>query len=68
MTKMTSDEWEQAMACLACGLAGTTPPDDTGGGPRFVKVGGRVAYRRRDLERWLDARTYARTHEPAEAS
>jgi excisionase family DNA binding protein len=36
-----------------------------GGGPRFVKVGSRVRYRRRDLERWLDTRSYRRTHERA---
>lgn len=24
---MTSETHEQAMACLGCGLAGTTPPD-----------------------------------------
>jgi len=26
-------------------------------GPPFVKVGGRIAYRRRDLESWLEFRT-----------
>jgi predicted site-specific integrase-resolvase len=28
----------------------------TGGGPVYIKVGGRVRYRRRDLEVWIDAR------------
>ena len=28
-----------------------------GRGPRFVKIGWRVAYRGRDLNDWLDART-----------
>ncbi len=28
-----------------------------GGGPVFVKVGGRVYYRPRDLSDWLDGRT-----------
>jgi len=32
----------------------------TGQGPAFVKVGHKVAYRRRDYRAWLDART--RTH------
>jgi predicted DNA-binding transcriptional regulator AlpA len=29
----------------------------TGEGPRFIKVGARVAYRMSDLSAWLDART-----------
>jgi len=35
-----------------------------GGGPKFVKVSARsVRYRRRDLLRWIDARTVSNTSE-----
>jgi predicted DNA-binding transcriptional regulator AlpA len=34
-----------------------------GGGPPFCKLGGRVLYRLKDLDRWLDARTVRSTHE-----
>jgi excisionase family DNA binding protein len=29
-----------------------------GGGPRFVKVGRHVRYRRADVERWLEVNTH----------
>ena len=35
----------------------------TGGGPRFVKVGRRVLYRREDLDRFLEERTVSSTSE-----
>ena len=31
-----------------------------GQGPRYVKVGSRVRYRRRDVDRWLDKRVRGR--------
>jgi predicted DNA-binding transcriptional regulator AlpA len=34
-----------------------------GAGPPFVKLGGRVFYRLKDLERWLEARTVRSTAE-----
>ncbi len=34
-----------------------------GRGPRFVKLGGAVRYRRQDLEDWLDSRVYCNTTE-----
>lgn len=35
-----------------------------GNGPRFVKVGSRVLYRRSDVTAWLDENTKTRTDEP----
>jgi predicted DNA-binding transcriptional regulator AlpA len=35
----------------------------TGAGPRFIKLGHRVAYRQSDVERWLDERTRTHTHD-----
>lgn len=35
----------------------------TGTGPRFVKAGRRVLYRRSDLEVWADANTFSSTAE-----
>ena len=32
-----------------------------GGGPRYVKAGRRVLYRRSDVEDWLDARSFEST-------
>jgi len=34
-----------------------------GGGPRFVKLGRRVMYRRGDVRRWIDQQTKSFTHE-----
>jgi excisionase family DNA binding protein len=36
----------------------------TAGGPRYIKVGGRVRYRRSDLEAWLDTRRRTSTSDP----
>jgi hypothetical protein len=33
----------------------------TGKGPRFIRVGKKIAYRRSDLEAWLDGQTYSNT-------
>jgi len=35
----------------------------SGGGPRFVRVGRRVRYRLRDLQKWIDERTFGSTAE-----
>ena len=35
----------------------------TGTGPRFVKLGRRVLYRRADLDAWAEAHTYFSTSE-----
>jgi len=32
-----------------------------GGGPRFVKLGKRVAYRRADLEAWINSNSHSHT-------
>lgn len=34
-----------------------------GGGPRYIKMGRAVRYRRGDLERWLDERAVSNTSE-----
>lgn len=39
-------------------------PDRHGAGPRFVKVGRLVRYRRADLESWLAANAHDRTPMP----
>jgi hypothetical protein len=39
-----------------------------GGGPRFIKVGRRVVYRRRDLDAWLTARERSSTSDPGVAA
>lgn len=39
-----------------------------GTGPAFVKVGGRIAYRVRDVEAWLDGRRVRSTSEPLAAA
>jgi hypothetical protein len=35
-----------------------------GFGPPFIKVGHRVVYRQRDVDRWLDEQTRRHTHDP----
>jgi len=35
----------------------------SGGGPRFVRVGRRVRYRLRDLQQWVDVRTFGSSAE-----
>ena len=40
----------------------------SGKGPRFVKLGSRVAYRISDLEEWLDAQTRMSTSDPGHAA
>jgi hypothetical protein len=39
-----------------------------GGGPRFLKIGRRVIYRRRDLDNWLAARERASTSDRGKAA
>jgi excisionase family DNA binding protein len=39
-----------------------------GGGPRMLKLGSRVVYRRRDLDAWLGARERASTSDRGGAS
>jgi excisionase family DNA binding protein len=39
-----------------------------GGGPRMLKLGSRVVYRRRDLDTWLAARERASTSDRGEAA
>lgn len=39
-----------------------------GGGPRMLKLGARVLYRRRDLDSWLAARERASTSDRGEAA
>jgi predicted DNA-binding transcriptional regulator AlpA len=35
-----------------------------GSGPKFIKLGRSVKYRRSDIETWLDSRSVASTSEP----
>ena len=35
----------------------------TGTGAKFIKAGSRVLYRKRDLDEWLDSRTFSSTSE-----
>lgn len=35
----------------------------SGGGPRFIKSGGRILYRLSDLRAWMDSRTFTSTSE-----
>lgn len=39
-----------------------------GGGPHYIKVGGRVRYRRSDLEAWLDTRRRTSTSDPGNSA
>jgi excisionase family DNA binding protein len=39
-----------------------------GGGPRMLKLGSRVVYRRRDLDAWLAARERASTSDRGQAA
>ncbi|MGW9167907.1 helix-turn-helix domain-containing protein [Agromyces sp. NPDC055658] len=53
-------------------LAHTTPGQLAqlryrGGGPRFVKFGKKVLYRRADVESFLEANLYTRTDQPVGA-
>lgn len=36
-----------------------------GTGPRYVKLGRRVYYRRADIDAWIEANVYTRTDRPA---
>ena len=38
-----------------------------GRGPRFIRVGRKVFYRRRDVEQWLTSNTVTHTHEQPQA-
>ena len=39
-----------------------------GRGPRYLKIGDRVVYRRRDLDAWLKTRERNSTSDPGEAA
>ena len=39
-----------------------------GRGPAFIKIGGRVHYRGRDLNQWIDARRIPTADQPAPAA
>lgn len=36
-----------------------------GGGPAFIRMGGRIRYRREDIEAWIDANTHLTTAQAA---
>lgn len=38
-----------------------------GGGPRYVKFGKKILYRRTDIEAYIEANLYARTDQPVSA-
>jgi predicted DNA-binding transcriptional regulator AlpA len=38
-----------------------------GGGPKFIRAGGRIAYDPRDIEAWVAARRVSNTSEPVAA-
>lgn len=35
-----------------------------GGGPPYIKIGGKIFYPRADLETWLNSHKYTRTDQP----
>ncbi len=61
MTESPLFSTEEAAAYLRLAPSTLVTRRCRGGGPRFVKVGGRIYYRRADLDGYLDARTYDRT-------
>jgi hypothetical protein len=68
---VTDDPDEMLDTARAAILVGLTPSTlqakrTYGGGPVYVKLGRKVAYKRSDLKVWLDARRMATTSERAE--
>ena len=52
---------------LACSASYLETLRNTGGGPRFIKIGKAVRYRIDDLEAWANGRAYNSTSEYAVA-
>jgi excisionase family DNA binding protein len=46
---------------VPCGVSTLNKLRVKGGGPRFIKLGGRVLYDTRDLDQWIEANKYAST-------
>jgi Helix-turn-helix domain len=44
----------QAGDYIPCGISTLNKLRVSGGGPRFIKIGGRVLYDVRDLDKWLE--------------
>jgi excisionase family DNA binding protein len=44
----------QAADYIPCGISTLNKLRVSGGGPRFIKIGGRVLYDVRDLDKWLE--------------
>jgi predicted DNA-binding transcriptional regulator AlpA len=52
---------EETASVLRCALSSLARWRWNGEGPRFIKVGGNVRYRRRDLREWMDSRAHTST-------
>jgi predicted DNA-binding transcriptional regulator AlpA len=52
---------EETASMLRCALSSLARWRWNGEGPHFVKVGGNVRYRRKDLRDWLDERSRSST-------
>ena len=68
MTDDPDEMLDTARAAIFVGLTPSTMASKRtyGGGPVYMKLGRKVAYRRSDLKVWLDARRMATTSERAE--
>jgi excisionase family DNA binding protein len=45
---------KEAADYLRCGVSTLNKLRVTGGGPRYVKFGGKVLYDQRDLDKWIE--------------
>jgi excisionase family DNA binding protein len=44
----------QAAEYVPCGVSTLNKLRVSGGGPRFIKLGGRILYDVRDIDKWMD--------------
>jgi excisionase family DNA binding protein len=52
---------KEAAVYIPCGVSTLNKLRVTGGGPRYIKLGGRVLYDERDLDKWLEANKHDST-------
>jgi excisionase family DNA binding protein len=45
---------KEAAVYLRCGVSTLNKLRVTGGGPRYVKIGGKILYDQRDLDKWIE--------------
>jgi excisionase family DNA binding protein len=59
---------KEAAAYVPCGVSTLNKLRVSGGGPRYIKIGNRVLYDQRDLDKWIEDHKRGSTSDRAQAA